>query len=220
MTSEYIEKFVKISRSCSKISYTKPDKYHLLCQVFFEQFHKKIELACEERNLGDKNILSKSFEMSVIESINQSKVNITAGSSPVIKWDLRKCHDFPRKQLDILIFQEGNDERAIAIEIKSRAFNQIASAIMEFAVANKYGKRITKGKFTIHPSKVKFINLLHDSTEKDYIYFDMQKSIFPANTLDTDIHCIFLSELVENDDITSINKKAYRFFKAVCEHFS
>jgi len=219
VASEYIEKFIEISKACSGISYTKPDKYHLLCKVFFDKFYRKIESICSARSVGDKNILSKSFESSIIESINESTINIAAESSPTIEWDFRKCHDFPRKQLDIFIFQEGNDERAIAIEIKGRAFNQIAAAMMEFAVANKYGKRLTKGNFAIHPSKVKFINLLHDSTENDFIYFDMQKNIFPANLFDADIHCIFLSNFIANDDIASINKNCYHFFKDVCEFF-
>ena len=208
-TSKYIDGLLSVSKVCSAIS--RRDRYHSAAQLFFQTISKQMG-ARTQTNPGDRTFFSKSFENAIIAGF-KTLPDIKAEANPTIEWDKRKAKGFPRKQLDIIAYNENTADKAFVFEIKSRHFNPMAAAIMEFAVALRYGLKIKSANFGIPPNQCCFTVLLADCTCLDEAYFNMLFPLIGVDGFAPELHCIFRNDLVRERKTDIIFNTVYRLYR-------
>lgn len=213
--SAYVRNIVAVAEQCGQREGR--DRYHKATTAFFQSFAEQMADR-GDCSPGDRHFMSKRFERAVIAGF-VSVDGIDAAASPSIEWD----DNIPfRKSLDIMVMADGR-QKTVAIEIKSRGFNAIAAATMEFAMCAKHGMKLHANKTArdrfdvsrkVGPRITRYCLLMGDSTKQCPDVFQAQKTLFPG--LNAEIHCLFNDWAVHSDEpnTNAITEAVYRFFKA------
>ena len=179
--------------------------------AFFEGF--VTSMPDKERTPGNRTFMARALERGLLAAAE--KMKLEAKTSPTLVWQSPEL-EFVKK-LDVLIWSGGR--RCVAIEIKGRGFDGIASACAQFALANRCAKSLSVGQgqdqFSVAPSETHFMLVLGDSNARSWRTFDLLRRIH--HDTNTSFAGIFLDTDVNSENIEGICSRAKEMTDRIAE---
>lgn len=153
---------------------------------------------------GNRTFMARALERGLLAAAEEMKLK--AKTSPALVWQNPEL-EFVKK-LDVLIWSPGR--KCVAVEIKGRGFDGIASALAQFELARKHAEYLTVGKgldrFSVSPSETHFMLVLGDSNARSQRAFDLLRRIHHDEN--TSFAGIFLDTDVNSENIEGICGRA------------
>lgn len=223
---QFITDILRVSRACGEAADADTQ-----VSAFFKEFSRRMPA---ERSSGNRSFMAMALQYALAEASSQQGI-LSAHPAPRIEWrqsshlngDVNGGGRF-RKHLDLLISKPGSS-KLVAIEVKSRGFDGIASAVLQCALAFRFGEAFSvagdggkpmRQQFTINPADTKFLIVLGDADKRSREIFDIAKELFPR--MPVDLKCVFLDTDVraEPQNVGHVTEAAENLLKAINDHFA
>lgn len=180
--------------------------------AFFEGFADSMA-GVGERSPGNRTFMAGAIERGLLAAA--LGMDLQASRSPALKW--REPEKAFVKRLDLLMWASG--PKCVAIEVKGRGFDGIASACSQFALANRCAESLVAGKgqndFAISKSDTHFMLVLGDFNARSKDTFEILRGIH--DDTNTSFSGIFLDTDVNGGNIEAVCQRASRMLERIAD---
>ncbi len=184
-------------------------------KAFFKNY-KRLGDKPNLRSTADKHFTPNALQNSII--LGFSAAGLHAAKSPRIIF--KSEFDF-KKYLDILVVPEaGDNQRCVAIEVKSRDFQFIAAGLLQFELCQKFGDKLV-AKYQnpreissiISKEGTKQCLVLGDSDDRSEKSFDILSQCLNNST--TELTCMFPNVHIKKyeEECEALYDNVYNFFE-------